>query len=351
MRVAIVGGGLAGLAGALDLAEAGTDVVVLEAADRFGGQVRTTRERGFLVEEGADGFAPEQSDLLARCRQFQLGEEIVTPEPLPWLVFDEAAPSRATPTPLASHTAGSALTLTQGMGSLVRALTRRLERLVDLRVGNAAVAVTRTRPGWTVYPELGSALAVDAVMLALPARPAAWLVHPLSPDAAHALSALPTRPLVTVSVAYPRPAVDHPLSAAGFAVRRPDGGDGIESCAFVSSCFPRRAPADWVLVRAVVRPGRGELVATTDDGWAETVHARLVPMLGLREPPQGSWVARWADAAPVAVADDYHLRVAEARTALRALGRMELAGASFDGGGLDGALRSGRAAAQRLLAG
>ena len=45
MRVAVVGGGLAGLAAALDLADAGQDVTVLEARPTLGGAVQTLPER------------------------------------------------------------------------------------------------------------------------------------------------------------------------------------------------------------------------------------------------------------------------------------------------------------------
>jgi len=45
VRVAVVGGGLAGLAAALDLADAGQDVTVLEARPTLGGAVQTLPER------------------------------------------------------------------------------------------------------------------------------------------------------------------------------------------------------------------------------------------------------------------------------------------------------------------
>jgi oxygen-dependent protoporphyrinogen oxidase len=189
---------------------------------------------------------------------------------------------------------------------------------------------------------------VDAVVLAMSPRPVAWLVHPLSPDAARALAALGTRPVVTVTAAYPRAIIRHPLTAAGFSVAREPAGDGIERCLFVSSVFRGRAPADWALLRTVVRPARGELIATTDERWAETVHRTLTPALGIGDLPDGVWVARWADAMPL-IDERYGTRVAEARTALRALGRIELAGAPYDGGGFDAAIRSGRAAAERIL--
>ena len=50
-RVAVVGGGIAGLAAAHALAEAGADVTLYEAGDRLGGKVRTGSFCGLPVEQ------------------------------------------------------------------------------------------------------------------------------------------------------------------------------------------------------------------------------------------------------------------------------------------------------------
>lgn len=345
MRVGVIGGGLAGLTAALDLAEGGADVMVLEAGDRFGGQVRTTAERGFCIEEGADGFDRAQPSVHALLHDLRLDADIVTPAALPTLVLQPSGTLRDEQT--RAH-AAPAVTLRTGMAAVIQGLTRRLQRRADLRLGNAAVAITQSTPGWTIYPELGAAIVVDAVVLALPARPAAWLVHPIAPAPARDLAALGTRAVVTVNLAYARAHVRHPLTAAGFVVTRDAGDEGMEACGFVTSTLPSRAPADQVLLRAVMRPGRGQLVSTTDEGWAELVHEALAAALGLRHPPSASWIARWADAIPVKN-DRAAARVASARAALRELGRLELAGAAYDGEGLEGALTSGRTAARSLL--
>ncbi|WP_241153846.1 protoporphyrinogen oxidase [Nocardioides pantholopis] len=65
-RVAVVGAGLAGLAAARELAEAGCAVVVLEAADRVGGKVRRAEVAGTVVDVGAEAMLnrrPEGVDL------------------------------------------------------------------------------------------------------------------------------------------------------------------------------------------------------------------------------------------------------------------------------------------------
>jgi protoporphyrinogen oxidase len=91
------------------------------------------------------------------------------------------------------------------------------------------------------------------------------------------------------------------------------------------------------------------LAGTTDDGWVETAHAMLSPVLGLRQRPTLAWVARWTDALPL-INDAHCTGVTAARVALRRAGWAELAGAAYDTPGLDGAIRSGRDAARRLTA-
>ena len=56
LRVVVVGAGIAGLSAAVELARAGVQVVVLEAADRVGGKVRLSEVGGLAVDEGADSM-------------------------------------------------------------------------------------------------------------------------------------------------------------------------------------------------------------------------------------------------------------------------------------------------------
>ena len=71
-RVVVVGGGVAGLATAFELRSAdpgGTEVTVLEAASRTGGNLETDQSSGFICEHGPNGFldnAPDTLDLVRR---------------------------------------------------------------------------------------------------------------------------------------------------------------------------------------------------------------------------------------------------------------------------------------------
>ncbi len=66
-RVLVIGAGMAGLAAARHLANAGRKVLVLEARDRVGGRIRTLRYRGEILELGAEfihGHPPELWELI-----------------------------------------------------------------------------------------------------------------------------------------------------------------------------------------------------------------------------------------------------------------------------------------------
>ena len=80
-RVVVVGGGITGLATAFYLqrsAAAGRlDVVVLEAAPRSGGKLRTECRDGFLIEAGPDSFLTAKPAAVELCRELGLAEALV----------------------------------------------------------------------------------------------------------------------------------------------------------------------------------------------------------------------------------------------------------------------------------
>jgi oxygen-dependent protoporphyrinogen oxidase len=78
-HVAVVGGGITGLACALELVDAGVEVTVLEATSRLGGNIRTSAFAGLEVDEAADAFLARVPEGVAMCQRLGLGDQLVSP--------------------------------------------------------------------------------------------------------------------------------------------------------------------------------------------------------------------------------------------------------------------------------
>ena len=212
LDVAVIGGGLCGLALAHSLHARGVDWALFEARPRLGGRVLTVRgRRGEALDLGPTWFWPATQPSITRLvADLGLDTTAQPDDGRVWLMDDPGQPPRAVPfhpgrgAPDARATAqagalhGGATRLTDGMGALVDALAaslpaarlhtgRALRRLVDggdhvlLHFGGADQPV--------------STLAVRRVVLALPPRVAAEQVlfsPELPADLQAALAATPT---------------------------------------------------------------------------------------------------------------------------------------------------------------
>lgn len=79
--IAVIGGGISGLAAAYDLAARGLSFVLLEASDRFGGLVHTEHVDGFTIELGADSMLAEKPAAIELCQALGLGPRLIAATP------------------------------------------------------------------------------------------------------------------------------------------------------------------------------------------------------------------------------------------------------------------------------
>ncbi len=77
--VVVVGGGIAGLAAADRLTQAGVGVMLLDAADRLGGKVETTSFAGRPLDIGAETLVTIDATARGLCRELSLSGDLVTP--------------------------------------------------------------------------------------------------------------------------------------------------------------------------------------------------------------------------------------------------------------------------------
>lgn len=87
MRVAVVGGGIAGLAAAHRLDRNGADVLLYERDDRLGGKIRTSSFAGRPVDEGPDAFLARVPSAVNLCRELGLGDRLISPADVGALVY------------------------------------------------------------------------------------------------------------------------------------------------------------------------------------------------------------------------------------------------------------------------
>src|SRR6267378_3492933 len=373
MRVAVIGGGIAGLSAAHELIRRGAQAVVFEAEARPGGKVGTHAEQGYLTEDGPNFIARPLDALLDAGG---LRDEVIRPRPptTRWVRMEGRvlqAPSfsllarvgvgRALLEPLFARDAfptlgalaergslivqglwrkkgprGGIWTLRRGLGSLAGAAARALgERL---RLGAPVARLAPSRGGWEVEGEK-----FDAIVLAIPARAAAEVARGFAPRFADGLRELRSAPVTIVHLGLAPDGLPR-----GFGMIDADGTLHAIGTLLPGSMLPGRAPAGRTLVTCICGGARHpERAALPDGELVAGLMSDLRAVWGLRQQPDYVRVVRWRDAIPQ-YAPGHRERVAKLRELLAGLPPIEVAGAEYDGVSVPDVARSGALAAARL---
>src|SRR6266508_4877500 len=128
------------------------------------------------------------------------------------------------------------VTFAEGMEELIRALAHRLPPDA-VRLKEAVTGISREGARWRLVTAADVAYTADAVVLAPESHQVARMTRYLDPALAHLLEGIPYASSATVTLAYRRAAIPHPLAGFGFVVpqieRRP-----IIACTFSSVKYP-----------------------------------------------------------------------------------------------------------------
>ncbi len=276
----------------------------------------------------------------------------------------EAARSLLPPQAQAGTRAGGPVftTLTGGLGVLPAYLAKASG--AEVRTGVMVRELARIGNGWRLT--VGSAAApelvdADAVILAIPARPAGRLLTgvPGASAAVTAFGQISYASMAIVTLAYPRSAFAAPGLAAlgwsGYLVPAVDGR-AVKAVTFSTVKWPHLAEAAvrgqeaLEIVRCSVgRIGEEALLQRADDELAALAAAELATATGVRGRPVATRVTRWGGALPQYTVG--HLdRVAAIRAAAAALPGLAVCGAAYDGVGIPACVATARAAAGQVLA-
>lgn len=217
-------------------------------------------------------------------------------------------------------------------------------KAVRLREGSCSPSA----PRWEVVLATGERHPAHVVVLATPAHISAQLVASFDGELAHSLAAIPYASTVTVSLAYPREAIEHPLNGYGFVVPRVEGRP-LLACTWTSSKFPHRAPQGHVLLRCFLgRAGADEVLSLSDAEIVALVRQELRDIMGIKARPERVWIFRWSRALPQYVIG-HRERLEHINARVAHWPGLYLVGNAYRGVGIPDCIAGGQHVAQQVL--
>ncbi len=243
-------------------------------------------------------------------------------------------------------------TLASGLGTLPDVLERRSG--ADVRTRATVRELARTPAAWrvTVGPAVASEqIEADAVILALPARPAGRLLSQVAAarDAGVALTEIEYASMAIVTLAYPATAFPETLTGSGYLVPAVDGHP-VKAVTFSTVKWPHLGGGDVHVVRCSIgRIGEETILQRDDSDLAALAAADLAAATGVTGTPVASRVTRWGGGLPQYTVG--HLdRVDRIRAGVAAQPGLAVCGAAYDGIGIPACIASARLAVDHVLA-
>jgi oxygen-dependent protoporphyrinogen oxidase len=226
-------------------------------------------------------------------------------------------------------------TFRNGMESVIAALSSKLPHEC-VHLGIPVLRVIAKQAGFSVVTTRGTHDDFSDVVLALPVPAVAEMLDLEMPSISYSSAA-------TVALAYDF--VPDLPSGFGFLVASGEPC-AIMAATFVHQKWPYRVPAGKSLIRAFIADP--QLLAAPDGAMIVAARGALREVLGVSADPIFTVIDRWPNSMPQYEVG--HLeRIQQLREKVSQLGRVFLAGNSYQGVGMPDAVRSGRAAAQSAL--
>jgi protoporphyrinogen/coproporphyrinogen III oxidase len=213
----------------------------------------------------------------------------------------------------------------------------------------------RATGGWRIEIGPVSAAATidaDAVIVAVPATPAARMLGDLVPAAAAELAAVEYASVAIVTLAIPATGFPQPPRWSGYLVPPVEGH--VTKAVTISSVkwgWLAESADDLVVLRASIGRHREQADLQHEDReLVNTVLAELTDAIGVTGPPVDAHVSRWGGALPQ-YAVGHVGRMARVRAAVEAVPGLAVCGAAYDGVGVAACVASAQRAANKVLQG
>lgn len=236
------------------------------------------------------------------------------------------------------------MSLADGMERLIDALRPRLTG--DCRLKTGVQSIRRSGEGYRLELNDGKTLDANAIVLAVPTYVAGPLLADVAPDAAAGLDDIRYVSTGTISFAYKRDELDHPLDGFGVVIPRSENRS-INAITWTSTKFDQRAPDGYALLRVFFGGSRSPEMMQRSDAEIELIaRQELRAIMDIDATPLFHRIFRWQNATPQY--DVGHLeRVAAIEAALPA--GLHLTGSPYRGIGIPDCIHQGQQAAEKIL--
>ncbi|MEJ2754164.1 MAG: protoporphyrinogen oxidase, partial [Chloroflexota bacterium] len=197
--------------------------------------------------------------------------------------------------PTAARPPSAFVSYKAGMERLVERLLEDLDG--DLRLNTAVLSISRNFEGYDLTTSEGN-LHATAVILAVPAYVAADIIRNLAPQSAEKLRQIRYVSTGTISLAYRRDEIGHPLDGFGIVIPRSERRR-INAITWTSTKFKQRAPDEAVLLRVFFGGSRTpQMFDKADEELEAVVRDELREIMGITAEPLFRRIYRWPRANP-----------------------------------------------------
>lgn len=241
------------------------------------------------------------------------------------------------------------MTLKGGLTELVVTLLSKIKGQVDVKSGVKVDSLTKGEgKGYSLKLSNGEEIKADVVVISTPAYVAADLLKDTAPAVTDGLKTIPYVSTATVSIAFKKSEVQHPMNGFGFVVPKIEKRR-IMAASWSSVKWAGRAPDDTALIRCFIGGAKNaELVFEDDASIEKIVRDELRDIMGIDAEPVICRIFRWKDAMPQYTIG-HQERIADIMEKTSENPGLFLTGSAYFGIGISDTVREGEATAKRAL--
>ncbi|MEM7531628.1 MAG: protoporphyrinogen oxidase [Chloroflexota bacterium] len=216
----------------------------------------------------------------------------------------------------------------------------------QISLNTAVQRMTHHQKGYQLHLASGEIISAKHVVMTAPPPATATIVQEMLPAISTQLATFRAVSTGTITFAFRRDEIDHPLDGFGMVIPRVEQRP-INSMTWASSKFNLRAPDGYALLRVFFGGTRNpEIMSQPDEMIRATARTELRKLMGIDATPIFDRVNRWMNAQP-----QYDVGHVERVNTMRAglPDNLYLAGGFYGGVGIPDCVRQGKDAANMIM--